>query len=120
MTSRTTVHAPWRSVRRTAHRVTAAWLALRSQPRYAGYGPGELPTRLPLAARLALLAHAWRDVPPVAGRGMELRYERGAWVLRPTVGWRSYRLAPVPYRTTVISESDPDAAADWAARVYAR
>lgn len=109
-------------LRRTANQALAARDVLiprgRRYAAHGGRGPGLLARARLYTIRLADLPEVVRTVPRDP-RGASLRWRRGAWVIRPAYGWRSFWFMPPLHRTTTIAREDDEAAADWAMRVYA-
>ncbi|NJP98450.1 hypothetical protein HCN51_55055 [Nonomuraea sp. FMUSA5-5] len=80
-------------------------------------GEHRLPRARRYIDRLRDVPQAVRSVPYVSG-GARQRWERGAWVIRPCTGWRSFWFTRPLHRTREIPREDTEAAADWVHRVY--
>jgi hypothetical protein len=54
-------------------------------------------------------------LPKDTGVGQIVRWERGAWMVRPAAGWRSWRWPARPLRVNrELGRDDEDEAVDWA------
>jgi hypothetical protein len=101
-----TVAALWPARRRYAlvgYPSRRAWLATRARSYLAGI------VGLPAAIKAA------PGLPRDTGAGRVVRWEHGAWVVRPATGWRSWRWPPRPLRVNrELGPDAEDAEVDWA------